>query len=199
MPGILFGNSNGGGGGGGGGVTTLDNGLTLTGTNGQLGGNLLHDTTVTPNTFDLNLGPVTITDTEATLSVAPVNPTDLVRLEDLPASPIVAHNRVTGVMASGNLITYTVPGSSDNMFRINTFGLIRVLPGVGSMFISVSYTDNAGNAQTFQFTALTAAAEATANPAILIEAEHGTNISIDATLSGAGIICDFSTCIEFIF
>jgi hypothetical protein len=184
---------------GGGMVNTLDNGLTLTGTNGQLGGNLLHDTTVTPNTFDLNLGTVTLSDTEATCSSAPVNPTDLVRLEDLPGSPVRASNRVTGVLASENLITYTVPGSSDNMFRINTFGLIRVLPGVGSMYLSCSYTDNAGNAQTFQFTAINTALEATANPAVLIEALHGTNITIDCVLSGAGIVCDFSTCIEFVF
>lgn len=43
--------------GGGGGVMTLDNGLTLTGTNGQLGGILLADTTIeTTPAYILNLG-----------------------------------------------------------------------------------------------------------------------------------------------
>jgi len=43
------------GGGGGGGVLTLDNGLTLTGTNGQLGGLLLAPTLIDLNTFPLQL------------------------------------------------------------------------------------------------------------------------------------------------
>jgi hypothetical protein len=39
------------GGGGGGGVTTLSNGLTLTGSNGTLGGSLTNDTTISSSTF----------------------------------------------------------------------------------------------------------------------------------------------------
>jgi len=45
---VLAGN---GGGGGGGGVTTLSNGLTLTGSNGTLGGTLLNDTTIASSSF----------------------------------------------------------------------------------------------------------------------------------------------------
>lgn len=42
-------------GGGGAGVVTLDNGLTLTGTNGQLGGSLLHQTSIDTNDNDFHL------------------------------------------------------------------------------------------------------------------------------------------------
>lgn len=48
---VLAGN----GGGGGGGVTTLSNGLTLTGSNGTLGGTLLNDTTISSSTFLLKV------------------------------------------------------------------------------------------------------------------------------------------------
>ena len=41
--------------GGGGGILTLDNGLTLTGTNGQLGGSLIQDTTIANAAFNLKL------------------------------------------------------------------------------------------------------------------------------------------------
>ncbi len=112
MPTVIFNDGQNSGGGGGGTVDTLNNGLTLTGTNGQLGGDLVQDTTITPNGNTLSIGPVDITDGKITSAATPTNPTDLVRLEDLPAAGLSGADNGLSVAGSnaelgGNLTKNT--------------------------------------------------------------------------------------------
>jgi hypothetical protein len=115
---------------------------------------------------------------------------------------LVATNKVTGTMASGNLITYLAPGSTSNMYRVNVNAVLRTVTA-GTVLLTVSYQDDTNTSRTASFfnqgsaVAALAATGAASMPPMNIWVLNNTNITIDVTITGT-IIADFGSYIEFV-
>jgi hypothetical protein len=83
-----------------------------------------------------------------------------------------------------NLVNFTNP-TRDGIYSINAYALWR--SGIGSVAVTVSYTDVLGNPQTDSISGAnpcSAANVATSYPPVVIKAEAGSLISISWTLTG---------------
>jgi hypothetical protein len=108
---------------------------------------------------------------------------------------IVDSDKVVGVMASGNLMTYPNAGSGDNTYRLNANVLLRAVTA-GTVQVTCSYTDEASNAQTFSFSSVAVAGTATSDGPKVFNAKNGIVISVDVVITGTGVIADCYTFLE---
>jgi hypothetical protein len=83
--------------------------------------------------------------------------------------------------ATVNILTY--PVVDDQAFTVGGFINVSAVT-VGTVVLSVSYTDISGNPQTVPLGAAIASIGDSAYPSVVINAQDGTNISIDATVTG---------------
>lgn len=123
--------------------------------------------------------------------------------DDISAGPaIVATDKVAGVTASENLITYATAAGTSRQYRLNVSAVLRSVTA-GTVTATYSYTDSAGNSRTGSFFsqgATVAALSALGNsgfPPALVYANPATNITIDVTITGT-VIADFAAAIELI-
>jgi hypothetical protein len=133
-----------------------------------------------------------IFDSPVQAAIPPVNPNDLVRLQDL-TTKVVASNSLLGLTGSQTLTTYAVPSGAAVPFRINA--AIVFESGTGTGEITVSWTDSSGTVQTANVTTLNTAGHASSDPSLNIFCQQGSVITIGLIITGTAVI-DASVSIE---
>ena len=175
------------------GLATVDNGLTAsTPQNGQLGGILLHDTVINPAAFGLTIGNLAITNAAASLSSAPQNPTDLVRMQDVIV--VVASGKGTFSTNFGQWF-HVINGASNKMYRISYAISCISVAGGSSMDLVFGCPGPSGLPNNFVAASVNSVSE-THSGALCVNAAPGAFVGFSIAMSGATISCYISAAIE---